>query len=36
MEGKPEKLVLIGLDAPTVEDILRYAYSGDMPNISKL
>lgn len=36
MNGKPKKLVLIGLDAPTVEDILRYAYSGDMPNVSRL
>ncbi|MCS7252648.1 MAG: alkaline phosphatase family protein [Armatimonadota bacterium] len=36
MDGKPKKLVLIGLDAPTVEDILRYTHSGDMPNVARL
>lgn len=36
MGSKPKKLVLIGLDAPTVEDILRYSHSGDMPVMARL
>ncbi|HID06171.1 MAG TPA: hypothetical protein EYP10_03385 [Armatimonadetes bacterium] len=36
MADRPKRLVLIGLDAPTVEDILRYTHSGDMPAMAKL
>ncbi len=36
MPQRPQKLVLIGLDAPTVEDIERYTRSGDMPFTAKL
>ncbi len=36
MPAKPQKLVVIGLDAPTVEDIERYTRSGDMPFTAKL
>ncbi|HIE09554.1 MAG TPA: hypothetical protein EYP65_06860, partial [Armatimonadetes bacterium] len=36
MAGKPKRAVVIGLDAPTVEDIERFANSGDMPNVRRL
>ena len=36
MADRPRKLVLIGLDAPTIEDIERYTRSGDMPATARL
>ncbi len=36
MSDKPEKIVIIGLDAPVPERVYRYAMEGKLPNIKKL
>jgi len=34
--GKPERLVLIGFDAPIASRVYRYAVEGELPNIGRL
>jgi predicted AlkP superfamily phosphohydrolase/phosphomutase len=36
MAARPQKLVLIGLDAPIVEAVERYMAEGELPNIKRL
>jgi len=36
MAPKPDKVVIIGLDAPISERLYRYAMEGELPNIREL